>query len=283
MLNSQAEKQSGKLIMAANTLGNTLDIPTRSLEALRTADLIVFEEDKIARQTLKAASIHRDYLRLTEHIEQETLESVKKALKSGQTVVFMSDQGTPTFADPGQKLLEMAYAAGAQVSPIPGPSSVAAALSICPFLHGPFLYLGFPPREPAEREAWLAHYSKLEFPLVILDTPYRRVSLLASCMKVLGQDRRALLAFDISGPEEAVHLHNLETLAQLETDKTNFVLVIAPSSAAKRADGDKMVSFVSKASKSVKPPLPPQRSEQRVKRPKDRTSSQKKIPKRSPK
>ncbi len=268
--------------MAANTLGNPIDIPARSLEALRTADLIVFEEDKIARQTLKAASLHRDYLRLTEHLEQDTLDRVKLALKSGQAVVFMCDQGTPTLADPGQKILEIAYAAGAHVSPIPGPSSVTAALSICPFLHGPFLYLGFPPREPAERDEWLAHYSKVEFPLVILDTPYRRQALIASCMKELGADRRALLAFEISTAEEAVHLNNLENLAKLERDKANFVLVIAPSSLAKRAAGDKMVSFVSKAGKSVKLPLKPQQSVQRAKSPKDRTSSQKKKPKRSP-
>ncbi len=123
--------------MAANALGNPSDIPLRSLEALRTADLIVFEEDKVARQTLKAASIHRDYLRLTEHLELDTIDAVKKALKSGQTVVFMSAQGTPTLADPGKKLLDVAYAAGAHVSPIPGPSSVTAALSICHFSMDP--------------------------------------------------------------------------------------------------------------------------------------------------
>ncbi len=269
--------------MAANALGNPTDIPTRSLEALRTADLIVFEEDKVARQTLKAASLHRDYLRLTEHIEQETLDAVKKALKAGQTVVFMSDQGTPTLADPGNKLLETAYAAGAQVSPIPGPSSISAALSICPFLHGPFLYLGFPPREPVEREAWLAHYTDVDFPIVILDTPYRRPSLIASCMKVLGADRRSLLVFDISGPDEAVHLDKLENLTSIEKDKINFVLVIAPNSALKRAAAaDKMVSFVSKADKSAKPQPQPPRSAPRGGPPKGRTSGQKKTPKRSP-
>lgn len=280
MIPSHTESPSGKLIMAANALGNPNDIPLRSLEALRTADLIVFEEDKVARQTLKAASIHRDYLRLTEHLELDTIDAVKKALKSGQTVVFMSDQGTPTLADPGNKLLEVAYAAGAHVSPIPGPSSVTAALSICPFLNGPFLYLGFPPREPEERDAWLSHYSQVEFPLVILDTPYRRPALIASCMKVLGNDRRSLLVFDISGPEEAVHLDKLENLASIEKDKTNFVLVIAPSSAAKRAAGDKMVSFVSKADKSAKPPQRPPQSGPRGGHPKGRTSDQKRKPKR---
>jgi 16S rRNA (cytidine1402-2'-O)-methyltransferase len=218
-------------------------------------------------------------------MEQETVDAVKKALKAGQTVVFMSDQGTPVLADPGKKLLEVAYAIGAQVSPIPGPSSVTAALSICPFLNGPFLYLGFPPREPEEREAWLAHYSKVEFPVVILDTPYRRPSLIASCMKVLGAERRALLVFDISGPEEAVMLGKLEKLSSIEREKTNFVLVIAPeprSAELKKAEGGKMASFVSKANKSAKPQPKPQRSEQRAKHPKDRTSDQRKTPKRSP-
>ena len=57
----------GKLILASGPLGDTSDIPPRSLEALKRGDLLVFEEDRMARQFLKAAGVHRDYLRLSEH------------------------------------------------------------------------------------------------------------------------------------------------------------------------------------------------------------------------
>lgn len=278
MLTPQPETKSGRLIMAANSLGNPLDIPQRSLEALRTADLIIFEEDKVARQTLKAAGIHRDYLRLTEHAEPETLDAVRKALKEAKTVVFMSDQGTPTLADPGQKLLEIAYIVGAAVTPIPGPCAVTTALSICPFLTGPFLYLGFPPRETEERDNWLNDQANSTYPLVLLDTPYRRQATLDACLTSFGADRRALLVIDIGGPNEAVHLNKLENIAKLQMAKENFVLVIAPSSKAKRAADDKRENSADKADKFVKPQLPPQQPGPRVIPPKGRTKTRNKKP-----
>jgi len=189
--------------MAANSLGRSEDIPERSLAALRVADLLVFEEDRAARQALKAAGLHRSYLRLTEHREAESLEAVEKALINGSTVVYMSDQGTPTVADPGRELLVLAYRLRAHVQVIPGPSSITAALAACSFLHNGFVFLGFLPREEEAREATLRAHAHSKLPLVLLDTPYRRDALLASVKKVLGAERLCLLAEDISGPNES--------------------------------------------------------------------------------
>ena len=87
--------QIGTLVMASNHIGCTDDIPNRALETLKTADLVLFEEDRPARQTLKAAGIRRDYLKFNEHHQMQTLDEVAEALKKGRTVIYMSDQGSP--------------------------------------------------------------------------------------------------------------------------------------------------------------------------------------------
>lgn len=224
--------EPGRLIMAATTIGGPEDIPARSLQLLRTADLLVFEEDKGARSMLKAAGVHRDYWRLSEHRQEETLAAVEDALRSGQTVSYMSDQGTPGLADPGALLADLAYRLGARVSPIPGPSSVAAALSLCPFPANRFLCAGFPPRVESERQAWLTSDAlHATHPVVILDTPYRLKALLASAVQALGGTRRALLALDIGGEREDAWYDQLKSLsdrARLLGEERNFVLVIAP-------------------------------------------------------
>lgn len=219
----------GSLIMAAGSLGADEDIPARSLEALRTADLVVFEEDRIARARLKAAGIHRDYQRLTEHREEATLAAVEEALRAGKTVVYMSDQGTPVLADPGRELTAIAYQLGARVTTIPGPSSVTAALAACPFDCNRFHCAGFPPRDGLERRQFLEEVVlEARDPVVLLDTPYRLGALLDACLTVLGSTRKALLALDISGPGEAFLYGNFATLKQRATsdEKRNFVLVI---------------------------------------------------------
>jgi 16S rRNA (cytidine1402-2'-O)-methyltransferase len=223
--------------MAANSIGNDKDIPSRSLEALQIADVVVFEEDRQARRALKNAHIHRDYIKYTEHHEKETLQVVAEALSQGKTVCYMSDQGMPTVADPGRDLLTLAYQKKAKVSVIPGPCSISAALAACPFLINGYRFIGFTPREKAERDAALKHHVKSDVPLVILDTPYRLMPLLSSCLEIFGGDRRAILALDISGAKEEFRYETLSALtneaAQFE-DKRNFVLIISGEEGAKK-------------------------------------------------
>lgn len=217
--------------MAGNALGASQDIPVRSLQALRDADLVIFEEDKIARQTLKAAGIHRDYWRYNEHKQGETLEKLKEVLKSGQTAVYMSDQGMPVAADPGAALLELAYSCNAEVKVIPGPSSIIAAVAACPFIDGPFHFAGFLPREPEQRLKKMKDLDLMRCPVVILDTPYRLVNLLETATQAYSASRKALIALDISGEAEDFIVEPLGKLldaAKKLEGKLNFVLIVAP-------------------------------------------------------
>jgi len=215
--------------MAATHIGNVADIPPRSLDALRNADLLIFEEDRPARSFLKAAGIHREYERWSEHKQNDTMEKAIDAFGAGQWVVYMSDQGTPNLADPGHELLRAAYRLGVKVDVIPGPSSITAALSVCPFDTRRFEYLGFPPKEPERRKQFLKDYMQAEKLLVILDTPYRLKHVIESCKDVFGSNREAFLALDISGENEhfiSAPLDDLVFRTRSSEGKTNFILII---------------------------------------------------------
>lgn len=220
------DSKNGTLIMASNSLGNTLDIPFRSLEALRNSDLLIFEEDKPARLALKTAGVHREYLKFNEHKQEATIEELRACLKKGETACYMSDQGVPTLADPGRDLLSIAYQLNATVKVLPGPSSITAALAACPFLSNSFHYHGFLPREEADRIKELERHEKRSEPTVFLETPYRRKALLGSIKEVFGSNRMALLALDISGPNEEFIYNKVSELQKLEREKLNFVLVV---------------------------------------------------------
>lgn len=223
-----------RLTMAATHIGNVSDIPARSLEALKTADMLIFEEDRPARSFLKAAVVHREYERWSEHKQNNTLENAIDAFGEGKWVMYMSDQGTPNVADPGHELLKAAYRLGVKVEVIPGPSSITAALSACPFDTRRFVYLGFPPKEPDRRKEFLKEYLQSEQLLVLLDTPYRMKHMIESCKDVFGANRNALLALDISGPQEEFFVGPLDEIAQrgrAADGKTNFLLLIEGATA----------------------------------------------------
>jgi 16S rRNA (cytidine1402-2'-O)-methyltransferase len=68
----------------------------------------------------------------------------------------VSDAGTPAVSDPGSVLVSAARAAGVTVTPLPGPSAPVALLSAAGFAgETAFLFRGFFPRKPREREAEL--------------------------------------------------------------------------------------------------------------------------------
>lgn len=275
----------GKLIMAANSLGQALDIPQRSLLQLREADLLVFEEDRAARQALKAAGIHRDYLRLSEHKEEATLDAVRKALSNSQTVLYMSAQGVPTLADPGRELLTIAYRLGASVNVIPGPSSITAALAACSFLENGFYFIGFLPREEELRRKTLQEFVSAPVPLIILETPYRQAALIESAIEVFGDDRLGLLAEDISGPKESFLEAPLGKLLRRSEEKLNFVLIIGPAVKAlqkqRNPPADKKANSSGKGDRSAGPQPRRQRSARPGESRADQTSYQKQKLKRS--
>lgn len=215
--------------MAATHLGEVKDLPVRSLEALREGDLLIFEEDRPARSFLKAAGIHREYMKYSEHKERETVEACEAALKAGKKVVYMSDQGTPGLSDPGRDLAQIAYRVRAKVQVVPGPSSLTAAVAACPFDCSSFLFLGFPPREEPQRVKALKDAAAGRRAIVMMDTPYRLKALLAGCHEAFGKGKRGFVALDVSGPREDFWLGTFAELGQKAgglDEKLNFVLIV---------------------------------------------------------
>ena len=153
----------------------------------------------------------------------------------------MSDQGTPGLADPGRALVALAGQLNAQVQVIPGPSSITAAISVCPFDCFAFHYLGFLPQDPHARVNALKGAATLTRPLVIMDTPYRLKHILGSCQQVFGKSRRGFVALDITGEQEDFWVGSFSDLvskAEALSDKLNFVLIVdAPGAVKGRGRG----------------------------------------------
>ncbi len=214
--------------MAATHIGCSEDTPRRTLAALQSSELLIFEEDRPARLLLKLAGIQKHYVKFNEHNPTEIIDLLYRHLKEGKSAVYVSDQGCPTLADPGRQLLEAAYAARALIRVIPGPSSITAAISACPFPMQRFLFQGFLSAETAQRERELAQLTNHENPIVILDTPYRLEKLLVACSHIFDRSRKAFLALDISGEHESYLIGSFSKLLESPREgKLNFVLIIS--------------------------------------------------------
>ena len=143
---------SSKLYVVATPIGNPDDITLRALKVLKEADFVICEEFKVGSRLLKFYDIKKPLELLNEHNEPEkTRELIQRLLMNGEKAVLISDAGTPLFADPGSNLVRECHQNGIPVKPVPGASSLMAALMAAGLKTDKFLYYGFLPANKEER------------------------------------------------------------------------------------------------------------------------------------
>jgi len=225
--NSTTAKPAGKLYVVATPIGNAGDITTRAIETLAHADVILCEEHRNGSRLLKSLGIAKPLLELNEHNEAERIQEVLLMLAQGQTLALISDCGTPVFSDPGKKLLQLLYEMNIAVTPLPGASSLMAALSVCPFDLEEFLFIGFLPVKTDQRQKKLSQLKYSNYPLVLMDTPYRMQRLLQEVQQSFGKKQNIFLACDLTMPEEHLYLGPVdEILPRIQSRKAEFILIL---------------------------------------------------------
>ncbi len=161
------------LYVVATPIGNRQDLSPRARDIIQSADLVLAEDTRSIRTLLgQAANLSGKSLNLTEHNVEARTGAALQAASSG-VVALISDAGTPGIADPGARLVAAAHTAGVPVRPIPGPSALAAALSVCGFDIDRATFLGFLPRKAGERAAALSAAAAGGGILVVYESPGR--------------------------------------------------------------------------------------------------------------
>lgn len=218
----------GHLFIVATPIGNYQDITLRALHVLRTVDGVICEEYRVGSTLLRKLAIpEKLLLPFNEHNQQEQALEILLRLHRGENLALISDCGTPAFEDPGSTLVEQALQQGIPVSPLPGPSSLMAAISVSPIPLKEFHFAGFLPRKDDERRSKLRHLSALKIPVIFMDAPYRLAKLLQEAESVFGRHRMAALALDVSLPDELILYASLAELRQrIQARKGEFVLIL---------------------------------------------------------
>ena len=136
------------LTLAATPLGNPLDASPRLKAAIENAEIIAAEDSR--RFHRLASDINATFtakvLSFFEGNEDARSQDVLELLKTGSTVVVVSDAGMPTISDPGFRLARDAIAENLAVTVIPGPSAPVMALALSGLATDRFTFEGFAPR-----------------------------------------------------------------------------------------------------------------------------------------
>jgi 16S rRNA (cytidine1402-2'-O)-methyltransferase len=160
------------LYVVATPIGNLEDVSARAIRILGEVSAIAAEDTRVTARLLARHDIRKPLISYRAPVERRGLPRVMAALEDGD-VALVSDAGTPTISDPGQALVAAAWAAGHTVVPVPGPSSVTAALSIAGYGGAGFTFLGYLPRKAGDMRRLLETLRYDPRPAVAFESPYR--------------------------------------------------------------------------------------------------------------
>ncbi len=181
-----AEMEGGVLYVVATPIGNLADVTFRTLDVLRAVDLIAAEDTRRIRKLLSAYQISTPTTSYHDHNEREKSRLIIARLLKGEKIALVSNAGTPLISDPGYHLLRLAIEAKIPIRPITGASAPAAALSVCGFSAGSYLFVGFLPVKKKKRKEKISRFLQSQYPIVFFESPYRIFQTLETIEEVLG-------------------------------------------------------------------------------------------------
>jgi 16S rRNA (cytidine1402-2'-O)-methyltransferase len=190
----------GTLYVVATPIGNLADSSPRSVEILRSADIVACEDTRTSRTLLAHHGIGARTVALHAHNEREAGEKLLRALREGHNVALVSDAGTPAISDPGALLVAAAHREGLRVIPVPGPSAAIAAYSASGFVSETFQFAGFLSTSKKNSFKDL----DVPWPVILYEAPHRVLATVQALLARFGPARELVIAREISKKFEEV-------------------------------------------------------------------------------
>jgi 16S rRNA (cytidine1402-2'-O)-methyltransferase len=216
-----------RLYVVATPIGNLEDLSARAIRVLGEVSAIAAEDTRVTARLLARHGLRKPMLSYRAPVERRGLPRVMSTLEEGD-VALVSDAGTPTLSDPGQALVAAAWAAGHTVVPIPGPSSITAALSIAGYGGPGFQFLGYLPRKPGDMRRLLESLRDDARPAVAFESPYRIQKSLALIAESLPERNLTVTRELTKVHEEVLRGTASEVMAALgDRARGEFTLVIS--------------------------------------------------------
>ena len=194
---------SGQINIVSTPIGNLKDITLRAIETLKSVDLILAEDTRIAKKLLNHFSINNTLESFNDKNEALKNKNLIKKLKEGKNIAIISDAGTPLISDPGFKLIRSAREENIKVTPIPGCTAVIAGLSASGISTDKFTFLGFLPRTKIKRRKNLSQLVHKEETLIFFESVHRIESTIIDMKELFGTERKAVLCKEITKIHES--------------------------------------------------------------------------------
>lgn len=217
--------------MVGTPIGNLEDITFRAVRILQSVQAIACEDTRVSKHLLDHYAIQKPLIACHEHSHEAAHARLIDRLRTGASIAYISDAGTPGVNDPGGKLVAAAFAAGIKVETIPGPSALTSAISVSGFPMDEFVYLGFVPHKKG-RETMFREIAARKTPSVFFESTHRIEKTLVALAKVLDPTRLICIGRELTKLHETVYrgsIDEVQKALQATSTKGEFVVIVGPA------------------------------------------------------
>ena len=190
----------GILYIVGTPIGNLKDITLRALEVLKTCDVILAEDTRVANKLLSHYNIQKPIWRADAESERKIMKKVEEELLNGKNIAYISDAGTPNISDPSSFLVGhiRANVPDTKIIATPGPSAVVSFLSVSGVSGDRFTFLGYPPHKKG-RNKFFDELKNIKItPIVFFESPYRVQKSFDDISRVFGADTRIVVGKELT-------------------------------------------------------------------------------------
>ena len=223
------------LYLVATPIGTASDISLRALDLIKNANVLIAEDTRNLRKLMKIHDLKLDGRALIsyhDHNGHEQRPKILNLIKNQNSVVLVSDAGTPLIADPGYQLVQEVISEGYYLSGIPGASAIISALVVSGLPSDKFIFGGFVPNKEHAKKIFFSQYVNFITTLVVYESPSRLVKTLNLLCEVYEKTRTIAVCRELTKKFEDIQRGNLDIVAahfsNLERVKGEIVLVIGP-------------------------------------------------------
>ncbi|MCD7880020.1 MAG: 16S rRNA (cytidine(1402)-2'-O)-methyltransferase [Candidatus Gastranaerophilales bacterium] len=196
--------------IAATPIGNLKDITLRTVEVLQTVDYIACEDTRVTRILSQKYNLSAKLFDCHKFNEKERSKKIIDLIKTGNTVAFVSDAGTPGISDPGGVLLEELYKNNIKLTALPGACTVADFLSLVPRNNEEFAFIGFMPRIKNQQYQILKKHKYTN--CVFFESPNRLLDTLDNIKEFFGTETKIAIARELTKVFEEIKILNIEEM-----------------------------------------------------------------------
>lgn len=219
----------GTLYLCPTPIGNLGDITLRTLERLKSVDLIAAEDTRVSMKLLSHFDIKVPVTSYYEHNKREKGHYLIEKLKEGTNIAVITDAGMPGISDPGEDLVRLCIREGIPIESLPGPCAFATALVASGLPAGRFTFEGFLTVNKKNRQTHLESLIQETRTMIFYEAPHKLTNTLQDMYKVFG-DRPIVLARELTKRYEEYNRTTLsKAISHYEENppKGEFVLILA--------------------------------------------------------